>query len=184
MIVWGGDSPRRTATGGQFCLLECVPIEWYHDSDGDTYGDPLDTLSACEQPPEYVADNTDCDDSNADTYPGASEVNDGQDNQCPGDQGHGIIDETSGDSGFHDPADKDSYCWPAQPGATEYEVARSLAPTMSSPCAGTTTTATCWNDPELPAPGQAFHYMNRPIAPNIGSWGKDSDGAERVAICP
>jgi hypothetical protein len=35
----------------------------------------------------------DCDDSNSGIYPGAPELCDNQDNQCPGDDGHGEIDE-------------------------------------------------------------------------------------------
>ncbi|RLE21937.1 MAG: hypothetical protein DRJ50_08440, partial [Actinobacteria bacterium] len=35
----------------------------------------------------------DCDDGNADIYPGAPEICDGVDNQCPGDAGYGEIDE-------------------------------------------------------------------------------------------
>jgi len=36
----------------------------------------------------------DCDDSDSTVYPGASELCDGKDNQCPGDSGYGRIDET------------------------------------------------------------------------------------------
>ncbi|MGD8395426.1 MAG: thrombospondin type 3 repeat-containing protein, partial [Candidatus Eiseniibacteriota bacterium] len=42
----------------------------------------------------------DCDDGDPDVYPGAPEICDGQDNQCPGDVGYGEIDEgpdTDGD---------------------------------------------------------------------------------------
>lgn len=35
----------------------------------------------------------DCDDSDPNTYPGAPEICDGVDNQCPGDAGHGQVDE-------------------------------------------------------------------------------------------
>lgn len=39
----------------------------------------------------------DCADSDATVYPDAPEVNDAQDNQCPGDNGFGVIDETTGE---------------------------------------------------------------------------------------
>ena len=38
---------------------------YFHDGDGDGYGDPNDPKTACTQPPEYVTDNSDCDDDNS-----------------------------------------------------------------------------------------------------------------------
>ena len=58
---------------------ECV------DNDGDGYGDP--TSQACAYP------DVDCDDSNPFVFPGALELCDGVDNQCPGDAGYGTTDE-------------------------------------------------------------------------------------------
>ena len=55
---------------------------WYRDSDGDGYGDPDDTTEDCDFPEGYVADDTDCDDTNGSVSPGADEVCDGEDNDC------------------------------------------------------------------------------------------------------
>ena len=49
----------------------CSPTTWYPDSDGDGYGDPNISFSACSQATGTVADNTDCYDSNPDAFPGA-----------------------------------------------------------------------------------------------------------------
>jgi hypothetical protein len=126
----------------------------------------------------------DCDDADPDTYPGAAEVNDGNDNQCSGDAGYGVADETSGDSGFHNPADRNEYSWTAQQGATLYAVARSGVSDFSADCLTFTTSDTLWVDEEQPLQGSVFHYLNRPVAPHIGSWGMRSGDVERTAICP
>ncbi len=55
------------------------------DADGDGYGAPASGL--CTHP------QLDCDDIHATVYPGAPELCDGLDNQCPLDPGHGSTDE-------------------------------------------------------------------------------------------
>jgi hypothetical protein len=89
---------------------------WYIDYDGDGYGGVLLTLDACDQPPNYVADYTDCDDADATAYPGADELCDGVDNDCDGDVDEaGAIDEytwyadTDGD-GYGDPGSTTTAC--------------------------------------------------------------------------
>ena len=63
-----------------------VDVEtWYADDDGDTFGDAADSKDACYEPSGYVADDTDCDDTDEDIYPGAEEVPyDGVDDDCDG----------------------------------------------------------------------------------------------------
>ena len=95
----------------------------------------------------------DCDDSDPSVYPGALEINDGQDNQCPGGAGYGLIDETSGDSGFHTPGSQSEYSWPAQNGATGYEVARATSPDFGAGCQTVQTATAGWTDSEVPANG-------------------------------
>ncbi len=67
---------------------------FYQDSDGDGYGDPGQQIMACEQPASAVTDNTDCDDSDPDLFPGNKEVCDGQDNDCDGTVDEDVVDPT------------------------------------------------------------------------------------------
>ena len=57
---------------------------WYADSDGDTFGDPLQRVRACAQPAGYVDNASDCDDAHALALPGGTELCDGLDNDCDG----------------------------------------------------------------------------------------------------
>ncbi len=57
---------------------------YYLDSDGDGYGEASSSVSSCSTPTGYVSDDSDCDDSDALTYPGATEICDGADNDCDG----------------------------------------------------------------------------------------------------
>ncbi len=58
---------------------------WYADGDTDGFGDASMALDACAAPSGYVADNTDCDDAESSTNPGATDIpQDGVDNDCDG----------------------------------------------------------------------------------------------------
>jgi hypothetical protein len=97
-----------------------------------------------------------------------------------------VTDEISGDSGFHNPADKTEYSWTAQSGATMYEVARSSLADFSADCLipMPTTSETHWNESATPLEGGCFFYLVRPLTPNAGSWGQDAAGLGRADVCP
>lgn len=63
---------------------------WYADADEDGYGDPDDSFSLCRAPSGYVADSTDCDDTEAASNPGGTEACDTLDNNCDGSADEGL----------------------------------------------------------------------------------------------
>ncbi len=65
---------------------------WYVDNDGDNYGDPLTGTTSCSQTTGTVSNNLDCNDDDADNYPGAIEICDGNDENCNNaiDEGHDL----------------------------------------------------------------------------------------------
>ncbi len=52
------------------------PDTWYTDADADGFGDPSLGVALCDPPADAVLDGTDCDDTNADVYPGAPDLDD------------------------------------------------------------------------------------------------------------
>jgi hypothetical protein len=78
---------------------------WYHDGDGDGYGDEGDIQQVCEQPVRHVAVGGDCDDDEGSVHPGASEHCDHLDEDCDG-----AVDEDPVDApSWHPDADGDGY---------------------------------------------------------------------------
>ena len=88
---------------------------WYADTDGDGYGALGDTTRACTLPMGSVADDRDCDDTDAAIHPGAPEVCDGVDQDCDGDVDNDAVDastwyaDTDGD-GYGAPEDTIRAC--------------------------------------------------------------------------
>ena len=73
-------------------------VDWYRDEDADGYGVTSDSVRSCDAPTGYAVAGGDCDDSNASTSPGASEVCDGADNDCDGltdDADNSVADQTT-----------------------------------------------------------------------------------------
>lgn len=81
---------------------EAVTATWYHDGDGDTYGDPSASVESCTSPgSDYVTNDNDCNDAQSAAWTGASELCDSIDNDCDG-----SVDEDAID-GSEFPADAD-----------------------------------------------------------------------------
>jgi len=98
-------------------------IVFYPDNDGDEYGDDMNTIMACTQPPGYVDIGGDCDDSEENTYPGAPEICDEKDNDCDQEIDEEAIDAIQ----YYLDADNDGWgddnnyiwsCW-VEPGYTD-----------------------------------------------------------------
>jgi hypothetical protein len=90
---------------------------WYADDDGDTFGDPASTVQACAAPAGHVANDADCDDATASTYPGAVEYCDGIDTDCDGTDDGGAVDAPT----WYRDADTDAF---GDPGTSTLACAR------------------------------------------------------------
>lgn len=63
----------------------CIAETYYADNDSDGFGDPSLTKDSCTQPEGFVKNNTDCDDTEGTTNPGAVDDSvDGIDQNCDG----------------------------------------------------------------------------------------------------
>ncbi len=82
---------------------EGVEVPFYQDADQDGFGNAAISVEACEAPSGYVADATDCRDTNDEVYPGAPERCNGKDDDCDGE-----IDEMVSSTFYFD-SDGDGY---------------------------------------------------------------------------
>ncbi len=83
-------------------------VHWYRDADGDTYGNPDDTIFDCEPIEDYVLNMDDCDDTDATISPEGTEVCNGDDDDCDG----GIDDDATDATTCQTDADGDGYGTP------------------------------------------------------------------------
>ncbi len=92
---------------------------WYADNDGDGVGGSRFSVDACDAPDGYGTSSDDCDDLDPTSYPSATELCDGADNDCDGTL---PTDEADGDSdGFKECDDDcDDSDGSVHPGAAEY----------------------------------------------------------------
>jgi hypothetical protein len=63
---------------------------FYADSDEDGFGNPEIITESCSEPSGFVSTGTDCNDTDEQTYPGATEICDEADNDCDGSIDNGL----------------------------------------------------------------------------------------------
>lgn len=81
------------------------PVSYFRDADGDGFGDAKSTEEACEASSGFVADATDCNDSDAEVNPDASERCNDTDDDC-----NGTVDDNALDASlWYIDADGDGY---------------------------------------------------------------------------
>ncbi|MFN4257296.1 MAG: MopE-related protein, partial [Saprospiraceae bacterium] len=98
-----------TATGlcetvVSFTVNATPAATYYADADGDTYGNAAVSQMSCTPISGYVTNDDDCDDTNANINPGATEICNNIDDDCDT-----IIDDVPGGCGGSPDADMDGY---------------------------------------------------------------------------
>jgi hypothetical protein len=84
VVVWHSFSPDGSDVGifGQrFQFSSCNSQNWYSDMDNDGFG-AGSAITSCDQPPNTVTNNTDCNDTDMAIHPGAIEICNNIDDNC------------------------------------------------------------------------------------------------------
>ena len=92
---------------------------WYLDADNDGYGATHLSVASCTTPTGYVDNSQDCDDLRPESYPGAAEICDEEDNNCDDSIDEGVLNTWYADidgDGFGDAGSAQQAC--SQPGGT------------------------------------------------------------------
>ncbi|HJW29956.1 MAG TPA: putative metal-binding motif-containing protein, partial [Saprospiraceae bacterium] len=109
VVTAAGNYSLKSTCGSSFITSNVVTVTtltlltYYADGDGDGYGNLSVTTQACTQPSGYVLNSTDCNDSNMNIHPGASETCNLIDDDCDGLTDEGV------QLTFYADADNDGY---------------------------------------------------------------------------
>ena len=95
-------NPNATEDDGS-CQFSLV-VDWYEDADKDGYGNFARAMKSETQPTGYVSNFDDCDDTNSEIHPVATELCDGIDNNC-----NRSIDEGVTETTYYRDLDKDGF---------------------------------------------------------------------------
>lgn len=87
-LIFGRGNTIPANSFGYILKPACVELTFYADSDGDFYGDANSIAQGCTLPAGFVFNNTDCDDQDGTTYPGAFDACNNFDDNC-----NGLVDE-------------------------------------------------------------------------------------------
>ena len=79
---------------------------WYSDVDGDDYGDPSSSRTACSEPAGYTDNGDDCNDADPAVNPDATEICNGSDDDCDGETDE---DGATGATEWYPDVDGDGY---------------------------------------------------------------------------
>ena len=179
LIVWGGDP--ISSTGALYCACPNGALV-FRDTDGDGYGQAGGAMGSCDGslPAGTVTNDDDCNDRSGAVHPGADELCNAVDDDCDGSVDEGIgaptsvpaLSETrSGTSAL--------LAWLPAAGATAYDVVKgdllSLRASGGDFTASTTgcladdLVGTTVSDPAVPAPGNGWWHLVRPVSSCGGS---------------
>ncbi len=113
---------------------EGVLITFFEDADGDLFGNAGSTTPDCTLPDGYVSDDTDCDDTNAAIYPGATEILNGIDDNCNEAIDEGLVDINETDpavfSIFPNPAENELILMHTMQNAADLKIVDLLGKTV------------------------------------------------------
>ncbi len=106
LVIFGFTLLACSDGDGSSTPSQLSQLIWYQDADNDKYGKLNEAVVAGIQPSGYVADSTDCNDSDAAINPSATETHNSVDDNCDGNVDEGFSEwfRDSDEDGYGDPS--------------------------------------------------------------------------------